>query len=127
MVIQVEKECVIKYVSILNDSRNRENTETPHRHITRHDKQDELCCNDMRDSIIKFIYEGVYEENNSEDVGVILYHGGSEIFKAFNHCPFCGAKIVYKETEKMKYVNRPMDNWVLVSEECEMDEPHNDS
>lgn len=122
----MEKECIVKYITVLNDGRNRDDMDHPHRHILNYNKQDELCCDDMKASIIKFIYEGVYEENNAENIGVYLYADGKEMFKSFKYCPFCSSKIIYKETEKMKYVNRPVDNWVLVSEECETDEPLND-
>ena len=68
-------------------------------------KAPESCC----DELMKSIEETRYLSLSANSLGVFNHssHWGSNIL-GFNYCPFCGAKIVFKEHLKLKVIETPI-------------------
>ncbi len=67
-------------------------------------KDPEFCCPDLNKEMNDFRISFYFRQDEECGLRISDFHPG----KSINFCPFCGAKIVFKEHLKLKVIETPI-------------------
>ena len=110
MTTPIRRRCVIYYSTVVEDgenswARNGSHNMEPVKVESEEPlgKQPEFCCKDLKEAVDTF---RVTFHDSYDDKTMKLYtsQGGYRQDVDLNFCPFCGAKITFKENLKLKVV-----------------------